>query len=207
MADKIDLKRALKSYFSAPKSGWEEITQPAYNYLMVDGKGSPGDSAEYAGALGVLYPAAYGTKFFSKLDLGRDYAVPPLEGLWWADDPAAFTMPSRRDEWRWTMLVMLPHWIAADHVAAATKAQAKKKPELDFSKVRMEVLEEGLCLQRLHLGSYADEAPVLAQLHDEVMPQSGLTFTGHHHEIYLSDPRRTAPEKLKTVLRQPVKRV
>lgn len=204
---KIDLKRELKSYFSAPKTDWQEITLPAYHYLMVDGKGSPGDSPEYVAALGVLYPAAYGTKFFSKLELGRDYTVPPLEGLWWADDMAAYTAGGRRDEWRWTLMLMLPEWIAPDHVSAAIEGQAKKKPDLDLSKVRMEALEEGLCLQRLHLGSYADEAPVLADLHEQVMPERGLAFTGHHHEIYLSDPRRTAPEKLKTVLRQPVKRV
>lgn len=205
MADhaKVDLKRTLKHYFSASKKDWEEVTLPAFNYLMTDGKGEPGGE-EYAEALGLLYPAAYGTKFYSKIELGRDYAVPPLEGLWWADDMDAYTSDGRREEWRWTMMIMLPEWISADHVATAIEGQAKKKPELDFTRVRMEALEEGRSLQHLHLGPFADEGPKLAQLHHEIMPERGLAFTGQHHEIYLSDPRRSAPEKLRTVLRQPV---
>jgi len=206
MADKVDLKKTLKPYFSASKKAWDEVTFPAYRYLKVDGQGSPGDSPEYVAALEVLYPAAYGTKFFSKLDLGRDYVVPPLEGVWWADDMDAFTTAGRRDEWRWTLMLMLPPWIEGAHVSEALGRQAKKKPDLDFSSVRFEALEEGLCLQRLHVGPFADEAPVLRQLHHELIPEGGYAFQGNHHEIYLSDPRRTAPEKLRTVLRQPVTR-
>jgi len=207
MADKVDLKKQLKSYFTATKKGWEEQVFPAFNYLMIDGQGSPGESAEYARALETLYPAAYGTKFFSKIDLGRDYAVPPLEGIWWADDFAAYTQPGRRDEWRWTLMLMLPDWITADHVAQAIALQAAKKPDVDFARVRLDTLEEGQCLQHLHIGPFAEEAPKLAALHGEELPVRGLTFNGQHHEIYLSDPRRTAPEKLRTVLRQPVKPV
>ncbi len=203
MAGKLDLKRELKSYFTASKTEWEEECFPPYDYLMVDGRGAPG-AAEYVAALEVLYPAAFGTKFLSKIDLGRDYAVPPLEGLWWADDFSAYT-ENHRDDWRWTMMLMLPEWITQDHVAEALSRQAKNKPGLDFGKVRMEALEEGRCLQHLHLGPFADEGPKLAALHDEVLPARSLTFNGHHHEIYLSDPRRSAPEKLRTVLRQPVK--
>ncbi|TIX49576.1 GyrI-like domain-containing protein [Alteraurantiacibacter aquimixticola] len=206
MADKVDLKRELKSYFTGSKKDWEEITLPAFAYLMVDGKGAPG-GPEYVAALEVLYPAAYGTKFHSKLELGRDYGVPPLEGLWWADDFSAYTHPDRREEWRWTLMLMLPAWITQAHVDAAQAAQAKKKPDLDFGKVRMEALEEGLCMQHLHLGPFSEEGPKLDALHNRIMPEHGLTFNGHHHEIYLSDPRRSAPEKLKTVLRQPVKPV
>jgi hypothetical protein len=204
MAGKIDLKRELKSYFSASKTGWEDETLPAFNYLMVDGKGAPG-GAEYVAAIEVLYPAAYGTKFYSKLELGRDYGVPPLEGLWWADDFNAYLQDGRREEWRWTLMLMLPDWITKDHFDAAMVVQAKKKPGLDFGKLRMATLEEGLCMQHLHIGPFSEEGPKLAQLHDELMAERGLTFNGHHHEIYLSDPRRTAPEKLRTVLRQPVK--
>lgn len=204
MAGKLDLKRELKSYFTASKKDWEEACFPAFGYLMVDGQGAPG-GAEYVAALEVLYPAAYGTKFFSKIELERDYAVPPLEGLLWADDFNAYTQPDRREEWRWTMMLMLPDWITQDHISQALDRQAKKKPALDFSKVRMDVLEEGRCLQHLHLGPFADEGPKLAALHDEVLPARGLTFNGHHHEVYLSDPRRSVPEKLRTVLRQPVR--
>jgi hypothetical protein len=107
MADKLDLKRERRGYFTAPQSGWEEAIFPPYTYLMVDGIGAPGGAA-YVEALEVLYPVAYGVKFLSKLELGRDYAVPPLEGLWWADDMVAYTDGGRRDEWRWTLLLMLP---------------------------------------------------------------------------------------------------
>lgn len=200
MPEKLDLKRAEQCYFSAPKADWAEIELPSYAYLMIDGQGSPGDGAEYAAALGALYPLAYGVKFFSKVSLGRDYVVPPLEGLWWADDPVAFAS-GRREEWRWTMLLMLPDWIEADHVAEARAA----KPRHDLRAVRLGALDEGLCLQRLHLGSFASEAPLLHALHHDVMPAAGFGFGGHHHEIYLSDPRRTAPEKLRTILRQPVR--
>jgi len=203
MADKIDLKKTEKAYFTAPKNDFARSEFRAFNYLMVDGQGSPGDSAEYQAALEALYPLAYATKFVSKLDLGRDYVVPPLEGLWWANDMDAFTQAGRRDEWQWTMMLMLPDWIEPAHVDAA---RAKKAGQ-DLSAVRLAALEEGLCLSKLHLGPFADEAPVLKRLHDELMPEGGYAFNGHHHEIYLSDPRRTAPEKLRTILRQPVKRV
>lgn len=202
MEQKVDLKRARKSCFTAPADRWEEAHFPAFAYLMIDGQGSPGDGTEYAAALAALYPLAYAVKFHSKRELGRDYTVPPLEGLWWADDFAAFTQ-GRREEWRWTMMLMLPDWITPDQVEDARKT----KPGADLSAVRFGTLEEGLCLQRLHLGPFADEAPLLHDLHHRLIPEGGYAFNGHHHEIYLSDPRRTAPEKLRTILRQPVRRV
>ncbi len=203
MTDKIDLKKARRDYFTAPRSGWQEDTFGPASYLMIDGQGSPGESAEYAAALEALYPLAYATKFFSKQELGRDYVVPPLEGLWWADDRSAYVEPGRRGEWRWTLMLMLPDWIDTAHVDAARAS----KPALDLSRVRVGALEEGLCLSHLHLGPFAEEAPKLHQLHHDLIPNGGYAFNGEHHEIYLSDPRRTAPAKLKTVLRQPVKRL
>jgi hypothetical protein len=200
MADKIDLKRTEKAYFTAPKDDFGLGTFGQHSYLMVDGQGSPGESTEYSQALERLYPLAYATKFFSKIELGRDYVVPPLEGLWWADDRSAYTEPGRRDEWKWTLMLMLPDWISADHVEAART----KKADLDLSSIRMEAMEEGLCFSHLHLGPFAEEAPKLARLHHELIPQGGYVFNGEHHEIYLSDPRKTAPEKLRTILRQPV---
>lgn len=202
MAEKIDLKVTEKAYFTAQRGDFALQTFRPYSYLMIDGEGSPGDSPEYQAALGALYPLAYATKFFSKMDLGRDYVVPPLEGLWWADDMDAYIEPGRRDEWRWTLMLMLPSWIDASHV----KQARFKKPDLDLSAVRQGQLEEGLCLSMLHLGPFAEEGPVLRRLHHKLIPESGHVFNGQHHEIYLSDPRRTAPEKLRTILRQPVKR-
>jgi hypothetical protein len=200
---KIDLRKAHKARFSAPAGDFERVDLPPAAYLMIDGQGPPGGEA-YAKALATLYPAAYGLKFHSKLELGRDYVVPPLEGLWWAQDRTAFTA-NRRDEWLWTMMILIPEWIGPDEFAVSLAQTARKKPDTDFTPLRRQVLEEGLCLQKLHIGSFADEAPVLHRLHHELMPREGLTFNGEHHEIYLNDPRRTAPDKLRTILRQPVK--
>jgi hypothetical protein len=125
--------------------------------------------------------------------------VPPLEGLWWSEDPSVFVQGDRED-WQWTMMIMVPDWVDDALVSAAIgKAQTE-------AAVRLETLEEGASLQILHIGSYADEAPTLHRLHHEYMPENGWTFNGHHHEIYTGDPRKSAPEKLKTVLRQPVRR-
>ncbi|MGB7317119.1 MAG: GyrI-like domain-containing protein [Planktotalea sp.] len=140
----------------------------------------------------------------SKLTLGKDYVVAPLEGLWWADDMSAYT-EGRRDEWLWTLMIMQPDWITADMFAQALEKAVEKKGPQPPS-LRFESFAEGLSVQILHIGPYSDEGPTLARLHNEYMPEHGLTWNGKHHEIYLSDPRRAAPEKLKTVLRQPVKR-
>lgn len=201
MPTKIDLKKSEKEYFTASSKEFVSQTFGQYSYLMIDGQGSPGESAEYQAALEVLYPLAFATKFYSKQVLSRDYVVPPLEGLWWADDMSAYTQPNRRGEWRWTLMIIQPEWIEEQRVQEARI----RKPELDLTGVRLDRLEEGLCLSKLHIGPFADEAPVLHRLHHELIPESGLQINGRHHEIYLSDPRRTPPEKLRTILRQPVK--
>jgi hypothetical protein len=202
MTDKIDLKRSEKAYFTASKGDFAEGRFGTFTYLMVDGQGSPGDGGEYRAALEKLYPLAYATKFFSKRELGRDYVVPPLEGDWWADDLRAFITPDRRDEWHWTLILMLPDWIEPAHVEAARAT----KPDLDLAAVRMASATPGLCLSMLYTGPFAGEAPHLERLHYRLIPDGGYAFNGHHHEIYLTDPRRTAPEKLRTILRQPVTR-
>ena len=201
--EKIDFRKTRPDLFAAPKGEWQRIDLPPVRYLMADGEGAPYAPA-YQNAVEALYSTAYPLKFLSKKVLGRDYVVPPLEGLWWSDDLHAFTQ-GRREAWRWTMMLMLPDWLTDAQVAEGLAAAREKRPENDFSRVRPETLHEGLSLQRLHIGSYADEAPLLADLHDAVMPGSGFTFNGHHHEVYLGDPRRTAPEKLRTILRQPVR--
>lgn len=201
---KIDFRRKRKELFSAAADGFERVELPAVTYLMIDGKGPPATSEAYRRAIQTLYPAAYGLKFYSKEKLGRDYVVPPLQGLWWAEERDAFTS-NRRDEWLWTLMIMVPDWIGPEQLDASLAETARRKSEVDFGPLRMEVLAEGLCLQTLHIGSFADGGPVLHRLHHEVMPREGLTFNGKHHEIYLRDPRRTAPEKLRTVLRQPVR--
>ncbi|MET4157049.1 GyrI-like domain-containing protein [Agromyces sp. PvR057] len=207
--EKYDVKRAHRALYAPSAREFAVVDVPPLRFLAIDGHGDPNSVPEYAQAVEALFGVAYAVKFASKREQGRDFAVAPLEGLWWADDPAAF---ASRDKaaWSWTMLVNQPDWIDDEAVAAgveATRAKAKgeRNPALDL--LRLERLDEGASVQILHVGSYDDEAPTLARLHDEWMPQHGLTFNGPHHEVYLSDARRTAPEKLRTVLRQPVRPV
>lgn len=197
---KIDFKKSLPSY-KAKKNKLEIIDVPDQNYLMIDGHGSPSDKA-YAHALTQIYPLAYGLKFFSKLELGKDYVVPPLEGLWWADDMSSFTTSRDKDKWLWTSLILVPDWIDASMVDHAKQKVRAKAPDIDL--VRLETLSEGKCVQTLHVGSFDDEGPLLKEMHEKFIPENDLKMTGKHHEIYFSDFRKTAPEKLRTILRQPV---
>ncbi len=202
---KIDLKQTHKAFFTASSTDFQRVALPAANYLMIDGAGVPGaDSPAYANGLEALYATAYTLKFASKTLLGRDYVVAPLEGLWWADDMSAFTSGNKAD-WKWTLMIMQPEWIDESAVSDAIEVVAAKKNPASLRSVYFEELDEGNCLQILHIGTYDDEAPTLARLHDTIMPEQGLTFNGKHHEVYLSDPRRTDPAKLKTILRQPVR--
>lgn len=199
---KVDLTRQIPTY-SARHGEFEVVTVPPMRYLMIDGHGDPNVAAEYEDSLATLYPMAYALKFLSKKELERDYVVPPLEALWWADDMAAFTTARDTSQWDWTVLSLVPEWIEDAHVEAARAAVARKgASRLDA--LRVETLDEGLCVQTLHLGPYDAEGPVLERMHDEVIAARGLVRTGRHHEIYLSDPRRAAPERLRTILRQPV---
>lgn len=202
--DKYDIKKQFKELY-APRAGdFELVTVPPINYLMLDGQGNPGTAPAYAAALEALYSVSYAAKFASKR-AGRDYVVGPLEGLWTADDPESFTRGDK-DSWKWTMMVPQPHWIGSGEIRdGITKAAAKNVPGLD--KLRFETLDEGLSVQILHIGSYDDEAPTLHRLHSEFMPANGFGFAGAHHEIYLSDPRKVPSEKLKTILRQPVRKL
>ena len=202
--EKVDLKKTLKHLYRPPSKDFVIVDVPELQYVMIDGIGDPGKSEAYAEAMSWIYSVAYTVKFASKIDLGRDFVVMPLEGLWWADDMTAFTL-GHRDAWKWTSMIMQPDWITgAMFDDAVTKSQDKLGPPPES--LRLESLAEGLSVQILHLGPFADEAPTLARLHNEYLPDQGLVEDGHHHEIYLSDPRRTAPEKLKTVLRQPVRK-
>lgn len=200
---KADFKKSLDSY-RARHLEFRILDVPAHQYLMVDGHGDPNTASEYADAIGALYPIAYKIKFASKQELGRDYVVPPLEALWWASDMDAFTTGRDKSQWDWTAMIMVPEWITSDMFAVAvTHAAAKDRPA-SLDKVRFETLEEGRCVQTLHVGPYDDEAEVLAELHHEFIPAAGLQVTGKHHEIYLSDARRVEAARLRTILRQPV---
>lgn len=200
---KVDLKRVIAAY-TASRGEFEVVTVPPMRYLMIDGHGDPNVAAEYEDALTTIYPFAYNLKFLSKQALDRDYVVPPLEALWWAQDMAAFTTARDASQWDWTVLNLVPDWIEDAHLeeARATVARKGGAPRLDD--LRVETLDEGRCVQTLHVGPYDAEGPVLERMHEEFIPAQGLRPTGKHHEIYLSDPRRAAPEKLRTILRQPV---
>lgn len=198
---KIDLKNELASY-RAPRGRYEIVDVPERRYLAIDGQGAPGSDA-FAAAITVLYPVAYALKFASKNELDRDYVVPPLEGLWWADDMASFTTSRDKSQWHWMLLILVPDWLTPEQVDDARSTARAKGHHVD--PVRLETLDEGTCVQTLHVGSFDDEGPVLQRMHDEFIPAHGLVMTGRHHEIYLSDFRRVEPAKLRTILRQPVR--
>lgn len=201
--EKLDLKKARKALFTAPLNRFVPVNAPPVSYLMVDGHGDPNTAPAYKQAVESLYATAYTIKFACKAE-GEDFVVPPLEGLWSAPDPRSFTA-RRKDEWNWTMMIMVPDYVDGE-IFRNARIRAREKLGALPDSLRLERLEEGLCLQALHVGSYDDEGPLLAALHGNVMPSGGYDFAGPHHEIYLSDPRRTSPGKLRTVIRQPVRR-
>jgi len=204
--DKVDFKNELRHLYQ-PKKAFTIVDVPEMQYLMVDGHGDPNVAPEYTDALEALYAAAYKCKFLSKKTLERDYVVPPLEGLWWAEDMDAFTVNRTKSAWDWTMMIMQPEWIDETVYTTALAQVARAKDLAALPKLRLKRYHEGLCVQIMHVGSYDDEAPTLARMHNEWMPAEGYEPAGKHHEIYLGDPRRVAPEKLKTVLRQPIRKV
>ncbi|WEO76816.1 GyrI-like domain-containing protein [Cryobacterium sp. SO2] len=202
-----DVKRELRALYGPTNRDWQTLVVPPQRFLAVDGHGDPNTAPAHTQAVEALYVVAYTVKF-AKKHAGRDLVVAPLEGLWYADDAAVFSARDK-DAWSWTMLIGQPDWVNDAEIqeaiaAAGAKAATTQKPLPALERVRIERLDEGLCAQLLHVGSYDDEAPALARLHGEVLPAAGLHERGRHHEVYLGDPRRAAPEKLKTVLRQPV---
>ncbi len=202
--EKYDVKKAKRDLYAPPGDRFMLVDVPDTGCIAIDGHGDPNTSADYAAALEALYAVAYAIKFASKRVDGRDFVVAPLEGLWRSDDPAVFAT-GEKDRWDWTMLIVMPEWIGAPDVTAAVTAVAAKKALGALPAVTYRTLAEGRCVQIMHTGSYDDEAPVLARLHREYLPANGLAFNGDHHEIYLSDPRRTPPQRRKTILRQPVR--
>lgn len=190
---------------TSTRDGFRILDVPDMQYLMIDGHGDPNTSPAYSDALSALYPVAYKLKFISKRERERDYVVPPLEGLWWAEDMDAFTVSRDKSQWDWTMMLMVPDWIEhASFLSAVDQAGAKNCPAR-LEDVRLETLSEGRCVQTLHLGSFDDEGPVLERMHREFIPENDLCLDGKHHEIYFSDVRKVSPDKLRTVLRQPVR--
>ena len=203
----IDFKKEQKELYQ-PKTAPSVINVPKMTFIAVDGKGDPNTSAKYTAAIEVLYGLSYAIKMSNKHIL--EYVVPPLEGLWWGED-GYFDGASITDKNKlyWTALIHQPDFVTVEMFGNAGAALTKKKPSLDISKARLIKITEGLCVQVMHIGSYDDEPATIAKM-EHFAVESGYAIdineTRRHHEIYLSDPRKTAPEKLKTVIRHPIKK-
>lgn len=200
---KIDYKKEYLSLYTASAKKMEIVTVPKLNYLMIDGQGDPNTSKIFQDAVSALFSLSYTLKFMSKKGEKQiDYAVMPLEGLWWTDDMNNFSMSNKAD-WKWTLMILQPDFITKTMVKEAKAEIAKKKSLPSLSEVRLESMKEGTCAQVLYIGSYDQEPPTILKLHEFITSQ-GYKLAGKHREIYLSDMRRTAPAKLKTIIRQPI---
>ena len=200
MSAKLDWKKDLKSLYFPPANP-VTVDVPPLNYLMLDGHGDPNTSPQFQAVIEALFSLAYTLKFAIKKAEGVDYAVFPSEGLWWAGDMRAFTAGSKED-WDWTMMIAQPQVVTGDWVEQARREALRKKGNPLLEQVRFETYAEGYCAQLMHTGPFAEEGPNIARLHAYINAQGGA-LRGKHHEIYLNDLRRTAPERLKTVIRQP----
>jgi hypothetical protein len=196
---KIDYKKTLKELYAPPKTP-VIVEVPEMRYLTVDGMGDP-LSKEYSDAMQALFPVAYTLKFMVRKRQGIDYCVPPLEGLWWADDMSTFA--DDRKKWKWTSIIMQPEYVTSALFEEAVEQVKKKKAPEAIDKVRLGPYVEGACAQVMHIGPFSAEGPTVAYLHGFI-EKSGYELAGKHHEIYLSDMRKVAPEKMKTVIRQPM---
>lgn len=199
-----DVKQAFPDLYAPAPGHLHVVEVPELSFLMVDGHGDPNLEPAYVESVQALFSLSYAVRAIVKSDLGRVHTVGPLEGLWRAEDPRAFVAGDKA-VWDWTMMIGQPEWITPELIEQARSRAANKDLPV-LARVRFEQYAEGLSVQVLHVGSYDSEGPVLAHLHDTYLPEHGLTFNGDHHEVYLSDPRRTAAEKLRTILRQPVAR-
>lgn len=201
---KLDYKKELKTFYSAKLGKPDVVEVPKMNFIMIHGHGDPNTSQYYADAIQTLYPVAYNIKFISKKKYGNDFAVMPLEGLWWTKDMADFNV-NEKSNWLWTAMIMQPEVVTKDLFnEAIQQVKSKKTPKL-IDKLKFESYDEGRAAQVMFVGRYADEGSTIQKLHEFIKELGGdLTRTNkHHHEIYLSDPRRVEPSKLKTIIRQP----
>ena len=200
---KIDFKKELKHLYKPSAEMVEMVEVPPMNYLMVDGEGDPNTSQSFQDAIDVLYPLSYALKFMVKRgEIEIDYRVLPLEGLWWADDMSLFSV-NNKDVWKWTLMIMQPEFVTKEMVQEAKEQVKAKKNPVSLPLVRFEFLKEGKAAQIMHIGPFSEEGPSVEKVHTFI-EESGNRRIGKHHEIYLSDIRRAAPEKWKTIIRQPI---
>lgn len=202
VVDKIDLKKDLKHLYQPTAKVVAEVNVPEFNFLMVDGKGDPNISPDYTQAVEALFAVSYTVKFMlKKSPQAIDYAVMPLEGLWWSDDMSAIETNDKAN-WQWTMMIMQPNFVANSVIESAIAEVRKKKNPPAIDKLRLEAFAEGRCAQMLHIGPFSEEGPTIRRVHEFIASRTGLR--GKHHEIYLSDIRRADPKKWKTIIRQPM---
>lgn len=201
--EKIDYKKQLKNLYKPSARKVDIVKIPQMNFLMIDGEGDPNTSQSFQDAIDVLYPLSYALKFMVKRgELEIDYSVMPLEGLWWADDMSSFNAQNK-ENWQWTLMIMQPDFIAKEMVENATEEVRKKKNPVALQSIRFESFSEGKAAQIMHIGPFSEEGPTIAKLHSFI-EENGSRRIGKHHELYLSDIRRAAPEKWKTIIRQPM---
>jgi hypothetical protein len=200
---KVDLKKELKHLYGPSAKEVSVVDVQHMNFLMIDGEGDPNTSPEYAEALEALYAVSYAIKFkIKRAPGGVDYAVMPLEGLWWTDDMRTFSVEDK-DAWKWTAMIMQPEVYVTEELFEEAKVEVERKKGLRaVARMRFEAFREGLSAQIMHLGPFSEEGPVIERIHRYIEERGGKP-RGKHHEIYLSDLRRTKPERLKTVIRQP----
>lgn len=199
--EKIDLKKELKALYRPSARNVSEVNVPRFDFLMIDGEGDPNTSPAYKEAVEALFSVSYAAKFAVRKESNIDYAVMPLEGLWWADDMSTFLRGEKAD-WKWTLMIMQPSFVTPQLIQSAVRGLQDKRELPGLAKLRFEQFGEGRCAQMLHIGPFSEEGPTIARIHDYIANTSALR--GKHHEIYLSDIRRAAPEKWKTVIRQPM---
>lgn len=201
--EKIDLRKQLKHLYQPSAKAVGEVDVPGFRFLMIDGEGDPNTSASYTEAVEALFSVSYTAKFMLKRGPQPvDYAVMPLEGLWWSDDMSSF-VSNDRSKWKWTMMIMQPDFVPVDVIEAAIGKVREKKglPGLDL--IRLEEFTEGRCAQVLHIGPFTEEGPTIERVHEFIGERAALS--GKHHEIYLSDIRRADPRRWKTIIRQPMR--
>jgi hypothetical protein len=198
-----DLKARLKELYLPTTKDFVFVDVPEMQFAMIDGAGNP-DGEPFRHAVKWLFSAIYPIKRIAKERMGRDFVEPPLEGLWWADDMNDFVV-GNKDRLRWRLMIVTADWVD-DAMFEQAVATARERLDEVPSSLRLERFDEGTCVQIMHIGDYREAAAAIARkLHHEFLPQHNLRPNGHHHEIYLSDPNRVAPEKMRTVIRQPVR--
>ena len=201
--EKIDFKKKLKHLYKPSAKKVETVAVPTMNYFMIDGEGDPNTSQAFHDAIDVLYTLSYTLKFMIKKgDIGIDYGVLPLEGLWWADDMSSFNV-ANKDGWKWTLMIMQPELVTKEMVQEAVEQVKTKKNPASLHLVRFESYEEGEVAQIMHIGPFSEEGPTVEKVHSFI-DENERQRRGKHHEIYLSDIRRAAQEKWKTIIRQPM---